>query len=59
MDTPILSDIKVLDNLLALNLPGDVFKAEFVGKVLFKPMLDLQDDHVLMQLLPAKPDPPR
>lgn len=37
----------------------DVFKAEFVGEVLFEPMLDLQDDHVLVQLLPAKSHAPR
>ncbi len=40
-------------------LAGDVFKAKFVGKVLFKPMLDLQNHHVLMQFLPAKTDSPR
>lgn len=40
-------------------LPGDVFEAEFVGKMLFEPMLDLQDDHVLVQLLPTKADTPR
>ena len=36
--------------------PRDVFEAELVGKVLFEPVLDLQDDHVLVQLLPTKTD---
>ncbi|CNL83629.1 Uncharacterised protein [Mycobacterium tuberculosis] len=38
---------------------GDVFEAELVGEVFFKPVLDLQDDHVLVQLLPAKPNTSR
>ncbi len=38
---------------------GHVFEAELVGEVFFEPMLDLQDDHVLVQLLPAETDPPR
>ena len=37
----------------------DVFEAELVGEVLFEPMLDLQDDHVLVQLLATKADTPR
>ncbi|RMV63912.1 HTH-type transcriptional regulator glxA [Pseudomonas syringae pv. pisi] len=40
-------------------LTGHVFKAELVGKVLFQPVLDLQNDHVLMKLLTAKTDSPR
>ena len=38
---------------------GDVFEAELVGEMFFEPMLDLQDDHVLVQLLPTEPDTPR
>jgi hypothetical protein len=37
---------------------GHVLEAELVGEVLFEPVLDLQDDHVLVQLLPAKADAP-
>ncbi|MNR54255.1 hypothetical protein D3C85_1744100 [compost metagenome] len=38
--------------------PGNVLEAEFIGEVLFQPLLDLQDDHVLVQFLPAEADPP-
>ncbi|MNY23049.1 hypothetical protein D3C86_1566970 [compost metagenome] len=38
---------------------GDVFEAELVGEVFFEPVLDLQDDHVLVQLLPAESNPSR
>jgi len=37
-------------------LASHVLEAELVGKVFFELVLDLQNDHVLMQLLPAKPD---
>ncbi|MNH18786.1 hypothetical protein D3C79_785030 [compost metagenome] len=36
-----------------------IFEAELVGKVFFKPLLDLQDDQVLVQLLAAKSHTPR
>ncbi|MOA13994.1 hypothetical protein D3C78_1340690 [compost metagenome] len=38
--------------------PGNILEAEFIGEVLFEPLLDLQDDHVLVQFLPAEADPP-
>ena len=40
-------------------LPGHVLEAELVGEMLFEPVLDLQDDHILVQLLPAETDPSR
>ena len=38
---------------------GHVFETKLVGKVLFEPVLDLQNNHVLMQLLPAEANAPR
>ncbi len=40
-------------------LAGHVFEAELVGEVFFEPVLDLQDDHILMQFLAAKADASR
>ncbi|MNJ55748.1 hypothetical protein D3C77_512660 [compost metagenome] len=38
---------------------GHVLEAELVGEMLFEPVLDLQDDQVLVQFLPAKAHAPR
>jgi len=38
---------------------GHILEAELVGEVFLQPMLDLQNDQVLMQLLPAKAHAPR
>lgn len=35
----------------------NVLKAELFGKMLFEPLLDLQDNHILMQFLPTEPHP--
>src|SRR3546814_4114964 len=40
-------------------LPGDVLKAKLVGEVFFEPVLDLQDDHILVQFLTAEADSSR
>ena len=37
-------------------IAGHVFEAKLIRQMVFEPVLDLQDDHVLMQFLPAKTD---